>query len=134
MLTLFSCIAIQYRFYFEAHKKSVLLVKTLQINTNCGIILLFLLTAEGGLDYHWDSCLKGYNQANTVRLQADYKAHLLHFLHKAGFVKQMANLNALNHFLFLSSLSPVNRPHTHTPPIPPLSAPPAVQQQWGRWG
>lgn len=37
------------------------------------------------------------------------------------------------------SLSPVNAPpttHTHTraPPILPLSASPAVQQQWGRWG
>ncbi|XP_029375879.1 glycolipid transfer protein domain-containing protein 2 [Echeneis naucrates] len=32
------------------------------------ILLLFLgsLWFQGGLDYHWDSCLKGYNEANKV--------------------------------------------------------------------
>ncbi|XP_071390953.1 glycolipid transfer protein domain-containing protein 2 isoform X1 [Centroberyx affinis] len=31
------------------------------------VLLLFLgsLWLQGGLDYHWDSCLKGYNQVNT---------------------------------------------------------------------
>lgn len=32
------------------------------------VLLLFLgsLWLQGGLDYHWDSCLKGYNQVNTL--------------------------------------------------------------------
>ncbi|XP_071317550.1 glycolipid transfer protein domain-containing protein 2 [Trachinotus anak] len=32
------------------------------------ILLLFLgsLWLQGGLDYHWDSCLKGYNQVNKL--------------------------------------------------------------------
>ncbi|XP_041656619.1 glycolipid transfer protein domain-containing protein 2 [Cheilinus undulatus] len=32
------------------------------------VLLLFLgsLWLHGGLDYHWDSCLKGYNQANKL--------------------------------------------------------------------
>lgn len=32
------------------------------------VLLLFLgsLWLQGGLDYHWDSCLKGYNQANKL--------------------------------------------------------------------
>ncbi|KAK5858337.1 hypothetical protein PBY51_002484 [Eleginops maclovinus] len=32
------------------------------------VLLLFLgsLWLHGGLDYHWDSCLKGYNQVNTL--------------------------------------------------------------------
>lgn len=32
------------------------------------VLLLFLgsLWLQGGLDYHWDSCLKGYNQLNTL--------------------------------------------------------------------
>lgn len=28
------------------------------------------VTADGGLDYHWDSCLKGYIHDNKVRAQA----------------------------------------------------------------
>ncbi|TMS14207.1 Ceramide-1-phosphate transfer protein [Larimichthys crocea] len=32
------------------------------------VLLLFLgsLWLQGGLDYHWDSCLKGYNQENKI--------------------------------------------------------------------
>ncbi|KAK9536372.1 hypothetical protein VZT92_006158 [Zoarces viviparus] len=32
------------------------------------VLLLFFgsLWIQGGLDYHWDSCLKGYNQVNTL--------------------------------------------------------------------
>lgn len=32
------------------------------------VLLLFLgsLWLQGGLDYHWDSCIKGYNQVNTL--------------------------------------------------------------------
>ncbi|XP_070774138.1 glycolipid transfer protein domain-containing protein 2 [Enoplosus armatus] len=32
------------------------------------VLLLFLgsLWLQGGLDYHWDSCLKGYNQGNKI--------------------------------------------------------------------
>ncbi|XP_034406240.1 LOW QUALITY PROTEIN: glycolipid transfer protein domain-containing protein 2 [Cyclopterus lumpus] len=32
------------------------------------VLLLFLgsLWIQGGLDYHWESCLKGYNQVNTL--------------------------------------------------------------------
>ncbi|KAL3043015.1 hypothetical protein OYC64_020851 [Pagothenia borchgrevinki] len=35
------------------------------------VLLLFLgsLWLHGGLDYHWDSCLKGYNQGNTLHHQ-----------------------------------------------------------------
>lgn len=40
----------------------------------------FLLFAEGGLDYHWDSCLKGYNQVNQVRGTSTWIWSSLHLI------------------------------------------------------
>lgn len=72
---------------------------------------LFLLT-EGGLDYHWESCLKGYNQENKVRVSANYKA--FHCIANHGF--QFGESIAA----FCLSLSHVDCPHSDTPPIPPV--------------
>ncbi|XP_029924716.1 glycolipid transfer protein domain-containing protein 2 [Myripristis murdjan] len=43
------------------------------------VLLLFLgsLWLQGGLDYHWDSCLKGYNQVNKVRVEANHELYPL---------------------------------------------------------
>lgn len=43
--------------------------------------------------------------------------HLLHCLHEADFVKQMADLNVVNHFRVLSFFVPCQSPHalTHLP-------------------
>ncbi|KAM9847155.1 glycolipid transfer protein domain-containing protein 2 [Aulostomus maculatus] len=37
------------------------------------VLLLFLgsLWLQGGLDYHWDACLKGYNQENKLHQQSN---------------------------------------------------------------
>ncbi len=81
------------------------------------------LTAEGGLDYHWDSCIKGYNQVNKVRALANYEARLLHFLHRVDSVKQMANLNVVNHFRVLPFFVPCHSPpHSHTSHPPTVSS------------
>lgn len=72
------------------------------------------------MDYHWESCFKGYDQQNKVRAQAD--KHSQHFLHKAYlslFFKQMIN-DTVPRFS-VPSLSPVDGdlPNTfHVPPIP----------------
>lgn len=50
------------------------------------VLLLFLgsLWLQGGLDYHWDSCLKGYNQENK-----------LHQLHNSSVVDAAEGLQVL---------------------------------------
>jgi len=59
---------------------------------NLIFVSLYCLTAENGLDYHWDSCLKGYNQVNKVRVQLSYAKMITLLAHyKVYFVKQMGS-------------------------------------------
>lgn len=111
----------------------------LQSNSVPKGLISSVLFAEGGLGYHWETCLKGYNQDNKVWTQANSTAltHFLIFLHTVDFKKQMANLNVVNHcsppplFLCLPVTGPPSPPLLPNPPPP---APPAVQQQCDRSG
>lgn len=72
--------------------------------------------AEGGLDYHWDSCLKGYNQINKVNIHTGYIVMIqLLTQYRIDFVKQMGR-ETVNHMSFFFFVHCCLTPD----PIPPL--------------
>lgn len=91
--------------------------------TNCGTLSLSCFQwsdAEGGLDYHWDSCIKAYNQVNKVRVQENSASNIRLLAHyKVDYIlRQMSPFNE-SHLLSLVPLSPADCAHIHTPPMHP---------------
>lgn len=85
--------------------------------TNCNPWSFFSFqwsTSEGGLDYHWDSCVKGYNQLNKVRVPPESDIRLLADYEVDFFVFFLNKCHA-----FFLPLSPADCTHIHALPIPP---------------
>lgn len=86
------------------------------------------LSTEGGLDYHWESCLKGYDQQNKVGTKASKTS----FTRPTFGYKQTINVASCFFPIFLSLYCFPCPP----PSLTPLSASPPTQQQWAHraWG